>query len=164
MAENWEKKEEYAKALAKKIKASRFKPDLILAIEKSGVPVAEVISRELGIKVESIIINRSISKKKREGRTPKALAEVIKLFQQPKVIKSESSSLKGQRVLIVDNSISSGKTIELARKTLMNRGVNAGSIQVASLYYLKGKKKISPQFYLTHRRTRLFRPKAPKIR
>ena len=75
------------------------------------MPVAEVISRELGIKVESIIINRSISKKKREGRTPKALAEVIKLFQQPKVIKSESSSLKGQRVLIVDNSISSGKQL-----------------------------------------------------
>ena len=36
MAENWEKKEEYAKALAEKIRESKFKPDLILAIENQG--------------------------------------------------------------------------------------------------------------------------------
>ncbi len=161
MPENWEKKKEYAKALAEKIKKSKFKPDLILAIESKGKFIAEVISKELGIKVESITINRPISKKKKQGKTPKAVIEVLKLFQKPKVIKSNNSSLKNQRVLIIDNSISSGKTIELAKKTLLNRGVNVKNIQVASLYYLKNKKP--PNYFLTHRRTRLWRPKAPKI-
>ncbi len=164
MAENWEKKEEYTKALAKKIKESRFKPDLILAIESKGLSIAKIISRELGIKIERITINRPVSKKKRQGKIPKALAEVVKLFQEPSIVRSGKTSLKGKRVLIVDNSISSGKTLELARKNLIARGVTAGKIQVASLYYLKGRKKTPPNFYLTHRKTRLWRPKPPKIK
>jgi len=164
MAENWEKKEEYSKALAEKIRKSEFKPDLILAIEKSGVHVAEIIARELGIPTERITINRPVSKKKKSGRTPKAVIEVIKLFQKPVVVKSEKSSLKGQRVLIIDNSVSSGKTIELAKQILASRGVNTANIQVASLYYLKSRKKTPPNYFLTHRRTRLWRPKAPKIK
>lgn len=164
MAENWETQEKYAKALAEKIKKSNFRPDVILAIEAKGVLIGKIIAKELNALMQTISIKRPVSEAKTKKRIPKQIIEVIKLFQSPRLIKGIDSSLKGKKILIVDNSISSGKTINSAKKTLVQIGVTEKSIRVASLYYLKGIiTRHPPDYFLTFRRSRLFRPKAPKL-
>ncbi len=163
MKENWEKNQKYSEQLGKSIVKSGFKPDLIIAIESSGVNIGKTIARMLSAKLITVNIKRPVS----NTNLPKPVKEIIKLFQAPKINGIPIENLQNKKILVVDNSISSGKTINLALKYLMRKGAKKEEIRTASLYFLKRrilrKKPFKPDYFLTHRKSRLFRPKRPQI-
>ncbi|MFH1257836.1 MAG: phosphoribosyltransferase family protein [Candidatus Micrarchaeota archaeon] len=159
--ENWENKPEYSKALAERVRRSGFRPDIVVAIKRGGTVPGKIIAQQLGAEYEEITAQRPASASGRGGRT---IGEALKFFQKPEIDEGTTSPVSNKKVLIVDNSISSGKTTELVRRHLLGRGALSANIRTAALYYLAGlKQRKPPDYYLTHRNTRLFRPMAPKI-
>ncbi|MFH0971873.1 MAG: phosphoribosyltransferase family protein [Candidatus Micrarchaeota archaeon] len=161
--ENWENKPAYTQALANKIRSSGFRPDVVVAIKSGGSAIGRMIAKDFGVPIQEITVQRRASKLSlKDGMKP--LIEAIKLFQVPKLTEGTIGSFSNKKVLIVDNSVTTGQTVEIARRHLMERGVTTGDIRTASLYYLRGlKNRTPPDFYLGKRDSRLVRPKAPKL-
>jgi hypoxanthine phosphoribosyltransferase len=159
---NWETEEKYAIALAKKVKESNFAPDLVIAIGNSGTGLGKIMARELDRPHEVLIVQRPASMKRNSNRI---IREISKFFQSPVIVSGpENLNLRQKKVLIVDNSTTSGATTEVTIRHLIAMGALAPNIKTASLYYLKGIRiRKPPDYFLTFRYSRLFRPKPQVI-
>lgn len=115
--------------LTQKVKASKIKFDLVIGIARGGIPIAMVISDSLNIGIETVKVKSYTGIKKR-----------IK----PRIISKLSVSIRGKRILLVDDLVEYGDTMETVIKHL-NIQKPAG-IKTAVLYK-KPWSKFEPDFY-----------------
>lgn len=94
-----------AKLLAAKLK-SKGKFDAIVAVTRGGLVPAAVVASELGIRMVDTICVSSYDGK-RQGQ-----AEILK-----------NISLKNGNILVIDDLVDTGKTMELVRKVIPNSHV-----------------------------------------
>ncbi|MFZ3032298.1 MAG: phosphoribosyltransferase family protein [Candidatus Moraniibacteriota bacterium] len=102
----WDKFELYTQKLLRKIEADNFKPEVIVAIGLSGFIPATIVAKALNVKhIETL----SISSYDRKNKRRKSEVTSNRL----------SSFLTGKKVLCIDDIVSTGETMELAKKQVL---------------------------------------------
>lgn len=109
---------EMSRALALKV-ARAYDPEIVVGIATAGVVPAAVVSAILDREFHSIMVSRRYR------------AETVR--ETPAVLGSAPSEVRGQRVLIVDETCDSGATMRLAVAAI----VNAGAKQVRTAVCFK---------------------------
>ena len=98
---------EMSRALALKVSRA-YDPELVVGIATAGVVPAAVVSAILDREFHSIVVSRRYR------------AETVR--ETPAVLGSAPSEVRGQRVLIVDETCDSGATMRLAVAAIINAG------------------------------------------
>jgi hypoxanthine phosphoribosyltransferase len=98
---------EMSRALALKV-ARAYDPEIVVGIATAGVIPAAVVSAILDREFQSIMVSRRYR------------AETVR--ETPAVMGSAPSEVRGQRVLIVDETCDSGATMRLAVAAIINAG------------------------------------------
>jgi len=127
----WDEIYEMLLSLAEKIQKDNFFPDLIVGICRGGWPPARVMSDLLGNpKLANIGVEFYV--------------DVAKTRSKPVLTEPVSISVEGKKVLILDDVADTGKTLELVRDHLLNRGVK--QVKIATIYY-KPWSVVRPDYY-----------------
>ncbi len=116
--------------LTEKVRSSKKKFDLIIGIARGGIPVAMVIADQLGVKIDIINVKSYTGISKRG---------------KPKIISTLTEDVKRKRVLVVDDLIDEGDTMDTVIDYLRRQGV--GQLHTAVLFK-KPWSKFDPEFYL----------------
>jgi hypoxanthine phosphoribosyltransferase len=124
--------------LAGKIRKSMFKPEIIVGVSRGGWPPARVLSDLLG--------NANLANVRAEFYVGIAETEHEPVLTQP-----VSVSVRGKKVLLVDEVADTGKSLKLVKEHLI--GQNASEIKVATVYY-KPWSIVKPDYY--EKETRLW--------
>ncbi|HEY0010808.1 MAG TPA: phosphoribosyltransferase [Candidatus Paceibacterota bacterium] len=113
-------------------------PDLVIAIATGGTSPGNLMAEAMGIPVVHLHISRDIKIKRRYSLDPIPLRWILSayhhfLFQttMPKVLSDTEIDVSGKKVLIVDDSVHTGKTIDVAVRYV--EGKHASEIKVATL-------------------------------
>jgi hypoxanthine phosphoribosyltransferase len=116
----WEKIYEFLLNLANQIRKAGFKLDIIVGIARGGWPPARIMS--------DLLENPELANVKAEF-----YLSVAETKGEPIITQPVSVSVKGKRVLIVDDVADSGKSLALVREHLKEKG--AKDIKIATIYY-----------------------------
>lgn len=146
-ADRWEAGE----ALGKELLSSTTKPDIVLGLTRGGVPVAAAVARTLGVPLDIIVVKKigapfslelAIGAICSDGsrvlhpdyvreleipggyveRTSKAMLEEAKAAEGRYRSGAQEPGLRGQTVLLVDDGIATGSSMEVAVTSVRNRG------------------------------------------
>lgn len=118
--------------LAKKVKRSRYKFDLIVAIGRGGWIPARYLADYLG----NILALASVKVEHYTAIDTRGMARITQ---------NVSTSVKGKRVLLVDDVADSGDSLILAKKHLLKRGVKV--VRIATIHY-KPWSMLRPDYYV----------------
>jgi hypothetical protein len=99
---------ELSRGLALKV-ARAYDPDLVVGIATAGVVPGAVVAAILGREFHSMVVSRRFG------------AETVR--ETPAVLSAVPPSVRGRRVLIVDETCDTGDTIRLAVAAMVNAGV-----------------------------------------
>jgi hypothetical protein len=127
----WEKIYELVLNLANQIRKSGFKPDVIVGISRGGWPPARIMS--------DLLENPELANVKAEFYLGMA-----KTKSEPVITQPVSVSVKGKRVLVVDDVADTGKSLRLVRSHLKEQG--ATEEKIATIYY-KPWSIVTPDWY-----------------
>ncbi len=116
--------------LVEKIRPSSHNIELVVGIARGGIPVAMVISDELNLDIDIVNV------KSYEG---------IASRRPPRIISTLTESIKGKEVLLVDDLVDEGATMQIVVKHL--RKGRPKSLRTAVLFK-KPWSKFEPDFYL----------------
>jgi hypoxanthine phosphoribosyltransferase len=105
---------ELSRALALKVSRA-YDPDVVVGIATAGVVPGAVVAAMLGREFHSIVISRHFR------------AEETR--QTPAIFGAAPAEVRGQKVLIVDETCDSGETMRLAVAAIVNAG--AGEVRTA---------------------------------
>lgn len=107
----WEEISRLNHKIAKNIKNS-YNPDVIIAIQRGGFIPAVNLSHLLGVRdIRPLHVKRTLS--------DDVMAEKVK----PTIRGKQSlGNIKGKNVLIVDDIVGSGETIDIVQKFIINKG------------------------------------------
>ncbi|MFT8636509.1 MAG: phosphoribosyltransferase [Pseudoclavibacter sp.] len=131
----WETFGSATRELARHIYGSGYRPDVVVAIARGGLLPAGAIAYALGVKTcgsLNVVFYADI-----EHATPEQLPE-------PEVLPPllDTDSLQGKKVLLVDDVVDSGRTMQLAVDLLRGRGAEVRSVTI----YTKPTTIIRPDF------------------
>ena len=118
---------------AEKIRQSSFKPDVIVGVTRGGWVPARVLSDLLGVPDFATV------------RVEFYLG-VTETRNEPVLIQGVSAAVTGKKVLIVDDVADTGKSLQLARKHVLQQG--ATEVKIATVYR-KPWSVIKPDYYET---------------
>ncbi len=118
--------------LARKIKESDFRPDIIVALLRGGLVPARILSDYLNINRIFVV-----------GVT--FYVDVGKTSDKPVITQPLNVNLSGSDVLIVDDVADTGETLILVKEHI--NALGAGSIKIATLHK-KPWSKIKPDFFV----------------
>ncbi len=118
--------------LADLIEASGFKPDIIVGVARGGWIVARLLS--------DFLDNPNVVNVKVEFY--RGVAETM---EEPKISQPLSASVKGCKVLIADDVADTGKSLEVVKRHVEEKG--ASEVKIATVYY-KPWSIIKPDFYV----------------
>jgi len=107
---------ELSRALALKV-AREYDPDVVVGIATAGVVPGAVIAAILGREFHSMIVSRRFG------------ADTVR--ETPAVLSAAPPSVRGRRVLIVDETCDTGDTIRLAVAAMVNVGASEVRTAVA---------------------------------
>jgi uncharacterized protein len=107
---------ELSRALALKV-AREYDPDVFVGIATAGVVPGAVIAAILGREFHSMIVSRRFG------------ADTVR--ETPAVLSAAPPSVRGRRVLIVDETCDTGDTIRLAVAAMVNAGASEVRTAVA---------------------------------
>ena len=127
----WDRIYEFLLNLANKIRKSGFKPDVIVGISRGGWPPARVMS--------DLLENPHIANVKAEF-----YLGVAKTKGEPTITQPVSASVRGKKVLVVDEVADTGKSLRLVRSHLNEEG--ATEVKIATIYY-KPWSIVVPEYY-----------------
>ncbi|RJS90255.1 phosphoribosyltransferase [Candidatus Bathyarchaeota archaeon] len=127
----WDEIYEMLLSLAEKIQKDNFCPDLIIGICRGGWPPARVMSDLLG---NPKLANISVE----------FYVDIARTRNKPILTEPVSLSVEGKKVLILDDVADTGKTLELVKNHLINKGVKR--IKIATIYY-KPWSIVRPDYY-----------------
>jgi len=116
----WEQIYELLLNLASHIRKSRFKPDVIVGVSRGGWPPARVMS--------DLLENPELANVKAEF-----YFSVAETKGEPVITQPVSVSVKGKKVLVVDDVADTGKSLALVREHLKEQG--AIEVKIATIYY-----------------------------
>ncbi len=130
---SWEEIVEWTRQLAKKIKDSGYKPDVIIAVARGGYVPARLICDFLG--VENLL---SIQSQHWTEAAKKAEKAIIKF--QYKV------NLSGMKALLVDDIVDTGESVILAKK-FIEENWKPSELRIAAMQWISSVAKIKPDYY-----------------
>jgi len=133
LAISWDEIQSSLLALADKISASGYRPDMIVGIARGGWVVARVLS-------DLLEVNDLASVKISLYSGPEEKSKV------PVIAQPISESPKGKRVLIADDVADSGESLMLARRHILDQG--AREIRISTIH-LKPWSKVTPDYYVS---------------
>ena len=107
---------ELSRALALKV-ARDYDPDVVVGIATAGVVPGAVVAAILGREFHSMIVSRRFG------------ADTVR--ETPAVLSAAPPSVRGRRVLIVDETCDTGDTIRLAVAAMVNAGASEVRTAVA---------------------------------
>ena len=127
---SWPEYGNLAEALAEKVRSSGKKFDLVIGIARGGMPVAMVVSDHLGVKIDFINV------KSYEGIAQRGA---------PKIISTITEDIRGKNVLVVDDLVDHGDTMETVRAHL---DMHDPKLLEAAVLFKKPWCRIEPEYYL----------------
>jgi len=116
----WEHIYELLLNLADQVRSAKFKPDVIVGVSRGGWPPARIIS--------DLIENPELANVKAEF-----YLGVAETKGEPVITQPISVSVKGKKVLVVDDVADTGKSLALVREHLKEQG--ATQVKIATIYY-----------------------------
>jgi len=116
----WEQIYELLLNLADKVRRADFKPDVIVGISRGGWPPARIIS--------DLLENPELANVKAEF-----YFGVAQTKGEPVITQAVSISVRGKKVLVVDDVADTGKSLRLVRSHLQEQG--AADVKIATIYY-----------------------------
>jgi uncharacterized protein len=117
--------------LAAKIRNDSFKPDMIVGVSRGGWLPARVLSDLLSNStLTSVGVELYVGVSERKSKA---------VITQP-----VSANVKGKKVLIVDEVVDTGKTLELVREHVTKQGATA--VRTATVYY-KPWSTVKPDYF-----------------
>ena len=131
---SWDEVTEWCRKLAEKIKESKYRPDVIVAIARGGYAPARLLCDFLGI--ENLLSIQSQHWTEAAISSGKA---VLKFAY--KIDMSE------RKILIVDDIADTGKSIITARK-FIEKNWNPAEIRIATMQWIPKTCEIKPDFYI----------------
>ncbi len=117
--------------LASQITKAGFKPDVIVGVARGGWPPARIMS--------DLLENPELANVKAEF-----YMSVAETKGEPIITQPVSVSVKGKRVLVVDDVADTGKSLRLVRLHLKEQG--ATDVKIATIYY-KPWSIVTPDWY-----------------
>lgn len=127
----WEQVYEMLLNLADRIRRDSFKPDVIVGVSRGGWPPARVLS--------DLLENPELANVKTEF-----YMGVAETKGEPTITQPVSVSVKGKKVLVVDEIADTGKSLQLVRSRLMEQG--ARDVKIVTIYY-KPWSIVVPEYY-----------------
>jgi hypoxanthine phosphoribosyltransferase len=127
----WEDQERLARVLAKKVRASGYRPDLVIAIGRGGYIPARILCDLLLISLLTSV------KVEHWGMAAEKKEEVVIRFPL-------SADIRGKRVLIVDDVTDTGDTIQAVVDYV--RGLGPSEVRTAVLQH-KEVSRFVPDYY-----------------
>ncbi len=127
----WKKIHEASLKLASEITKERLEIDLIVGILRGGYIVARILGDMLGTENIGVV----------EVKFYKGIEERA---ERPIITQPLTADVKGKNVLVVDDVVDSGRTLEIVTEQVRLRG--ARSVRTAVLFY-KPKSIIRPDFF-----------------
>ncbi len=109
----WQDVERDTLRLVKQMKADGFQPDIIVSLARSGLIPASLISYCLGNK-QLYVVKADFSRTQRNGKDQD-------LRSRPILTQRIKRSLKGLKILVVDEMTVSGETLKLVNKYLKTK-------------------------------------------
>jgi hypoxanthine phosphoribosyltransferase len=127
---DWPEYGNLADALAEKVRSSGRKFDLVVGIARGGLPVAMVVSDHLGTRIDFINV------KSYDGIAQRGA---------PRILSTLAEGIAGKSVLVVDDLVDQGDTMETVKRYLLEQGPSL--LEVAVLFK-KPWTKFEPHYYL----------------
>jgi MoaD family protein len=118
--------------LARMIRRSGFKPDVIVGVARGGWVVARLLSDFLG--------NPNVASVKVEF-----YSDVAEHGEEPAVTQPLSVSVKGLRVVVADDVADTGRSLEVVKRHVEEGG--ALDVKLATVYY-KPWSRVRPDYYV----------------
>jgi len=127
---SWSEYGNLAEALAEKVRSSGKKFDLVIGIARGGLPVAMVVSDHLDVRIDFINVKSYV------GIAERAT---------PKILSTLTQGIRGKNVLLVDDLVDHGDTMNVVREYLLGQGPEL--LEVAVLFK-KPWSGVEPDYYL----------------
>ena len=127
---DWPEYGNLAEALAAKVRSSGRKFDLVVGIARGGLPIAMVVSDHLDVRIDFINV------KSYDG---------IAQRSSPKILSTLTQGISGKSVLLVDDLVDQGDTMETVRSYLLEQGPKLLEVAVV---FKKPWTKFEPDYYL----------------
>lgn len=127
---NWTEYGELVTQLTEKIRSAGSKYDLVIGIARGGIPVAMVVADQLGNEIDIINVKSYTG---------------IAQRSKPTIISTLTEEVRGKSVLVVDDLIDEGDTMDTVLGYLQKEGVS--DLHTAVLFK-KPWSKFEPEFYL----------------
>lgn len=127
---SWPEYGNLAEALAEKVRSSGKVFDLVIGVARGGMPVAMVVSDHLDVRIDFINVKSYV------GIGQRGI---------PKILSTITEEIRGKRVLIVDDLVDQGDTIQVVKEYLSEQGPKL--LEVAVLFK-KPWTRIEPDYYL----------------
>lgn len=131
----WKDYETLMMKLALKVYASDFEPDAIVCIGRGGMVLGDAFSRIFEKKLGVIMASSY-------GGEGEKIQGALKIAEHLSIVQKE---IKGN-ILLLDDLVESGKTLEEMKTTLKNRYPGITNVKTAVIYK-KSKTKFIPDFY-----------------
>ncbi|MEY3784331.1 MAG: hypothetical protein RLZZ230_653 [Candidatus Parcubacteria bacterium] len=123
----------------------KYQPDFVVAIDTGGSVPGELIALSMNVPVVHVVIRRNINIVRKYSLDPIPLRWIMSMYHhylfqtiRPVITKDVSFDMSGKKVLIVDDSLHTGATIDVAVDYL--KGINVSEIQIATLSYVSKRK------------------------
>ncbi|HYC11367.1 MAG TPA: phosphoribosyltransferase family protein [Nitrososphaerales archaeon] len=127
---SWPEYGNLAEALAEKARSSDKSFDLVIGIARGGIPVAMVVSDHLGVKIDFINV-----------KSYKGIAE----RSAPKILSTLTETIRGKNILLVDDLVDHGVTMEIVRNHLAEQGPK---LLETAVLFKKPWSKFEPDYFL----------------
>ncbi|RKW76138.1 phosphoribosyltransferase [Corynebacterium diphtheriae] len=118
--------------LAQQIVDSDYTPDIIVAVARGGLVPAGALSYSMGIKTIRRHQRRVLHRRQRKTLPDPVLLEPL----------LDTNSIRGKKVLVVDDVADSGRTLDLVLKLLENHGAEVRS----AVIYAKSRSIVAPNY------------------
>ncbi|WP_440058934.1 phosphoribosyltransferase [Thermogladius sp. 4427co] len=130
---SWDEIVEWSRGLARIIRESGFRPDIVVALSRGGYVPGRLVCDFLG--VENLLSIQS------QHWTEAAKAEEKAIIKFPYEL-----DLAGYRVLVVDDIVDTGDTLKLARDFILERW-RPKELKTAALQWISSVAKFKPDYY-----------------
>jgi hypoxanthine phosphoribosyltransferase len=127
---NWSEYGNLAMALAEKVRSRGRSFDLVIGIARGGMPVAMVVSDHLGVPIDFINVKSSGG---------------VARTNTPRILSTLTDDIEGKSLLVVDDLINHGDTIETVKQFLTDQKPRL--VETAVLFK-KPWSKVQPDYYL----------------
>ncbi len=120
-----------------------YSPNLIVAIATGGILPAHEISKRMNVDYAELVIRRDINIRQMYESVLIVLKPFVKLYQgylfmitNPSLVDVGNFTCEGMNVLLIDDTVHTGKTLKIAIDNLKQRG--AKQIKSAAINYVDG--------------------------